>query len=164
MTLAERAGAEGEVPVGAVLVRGEQVLGEGWNRSIAQHDPTAHAEVMSLRAAGIAAENYRLPGTTLYVTLEPCVMCAGAILHARIERLVFGAFDPKTGAAGSVFELVQDERHYHRCAVAGGVLAQACAEQLQAFFRARRAAIKREKAALNNDLARSKTVGSNKTG
>ena len=133
MMLAQRAEVEGEVPVGAVLVRDNEVLGEGWNRSIGAHDPTAHAEIMALRAAGVAAANYRLPGSTLYVTLEPCVMCVGAILHARVEHLVFGAFDPKTGAAGSVFELLQDERHYHRCAVTGGVLAEACAEQLQAF-------------------------------
>ena len=148
MTLAQRARDEGEVPVGAVLVRAEQVLGEGWNRSITKHDPTAHAEVMALRAAGVAAENYRLPGSTLYVTLEPCVMCAGAMLHARVERVVFGAFDPKTGAAGSVFELLQDERHYHRCMVEGGVLAEECAEQLQAFFRERRAQAKQLKGGL----------------
>ncbi len=145
MNLAQRAQAQGEVPVGAVLVRAEQILGQGWNRSITEHDPSAHAEIMALRAAGRQANNYRLPGSTLYVTLEPCVMCAGAILHARVEHLVFGAFDPKTGAAGSVFELVQDTRHYHRCEVTGGVLAPQCAEQLQAFFRARRALAKQHK-------------------
>ena len=152
LTLAQCAHAEGEVPVGAVLVHDEQILGEGWNRSISEHDPSAHAEIMALRAAGVAAGNYRLPGSTLYVTLEPCVICSGAILHGRVERLVFGAFDPKTGAAGSVFTLLQDERHYHRCLVEGGVLVEECAGQLQAFFRERRAAVKAQKlkAASNN--------------
>ncbi len=145
MMLAQRAYEEGEVPVGAALVRDGKILGEGWNRSITEHDPTAHAEIMALRSGGSAANNYRLPGSVLYVTLEPCVMCTGAILHARVERLVFGAFDPKTGAAGSVFELLQDERHYHRCAVQGGVLAEECAGQLQSFFRERRAVAKKRK-------------------
>ena len=142
LTLSQRAWDEGEVPVGAVLVHEGDILAEGWNRSISHHDPTAHAEIMALRAAGKRTGNYRLPGTTLYVTLEPCVMCVGAILHARVENLVFGAFDPKTGAAGSRFALIDDERHYHHCKVTGGILAGACAEQLQTFFRERRAAAK----------------------
>lgn len=136
--LAQTAAAHGEVPVGAVLVREGKVLGEGWNRPIESHDPTAHAEIVALRAAGARVQNYRLPGTTLYVTLEPCAMCVGAMVHARIERLVFGASDPKTGAAGSVFELLQAPEHNHRVVVASGVLAEACGALLTNFFRARR--------------------------
>lgn len=142
LQLAGRAAEQGEVPVGAVLVRDGAVLGEGWNQPIAHHDPSAHAEIMAIRSAGLAAENYRLPGTTLYVTLEPCVMCAGAMLHARVGKVVFGAADPKTGAAGSVFDVLSDPRHYHRIEVEGGVLQAQCAEQLQAFFRERRQAKK----------------------
>ncbi len=142
LELARRAAAEGEVPVGAVLVRDGTVLGEGWNQPIAHHDPSAHAEIMAIRSAGVATGNYRLPGTTLYVTLEPCVMCVGAMLHARVDKLVFGAFDPKTGAAGSVFDLLKDPRHYHKVEVEGGVLQERCAGQLQAFFRERRLAKK----------------------
>lgn len=142
LQLAERAYQQGEVPVGAVLVRDHQILGEGWNQPISQHDPTAHAEIMALRAAGLAAGNYRLPNTTLYVTLEPCVMCAGALLHARVERVVFGAYDPKTGAAGSVFNVLLDERHNHQMQLTGGVLQPVCVEQIQAFFKERRLAQK----------------------
>ncbi|PIE00906.1 MAG: tRNA adenosine(34) deaminase TadA [Thiothrix nivea] len=142
LLLAGRAAEEGEVPVGAVLVRDGELLGAGWNRPIAQHDPTAHAEIMALRSAGIKAGNYRLPGSILYVTLEPCVMCAGAMLHARVAKLVFGAFDPKTGAAGSVFDLLNDTRHYHQLQVEGGLLQTQCASQLQEFFRQRRKAKK----------------------
>ncbi|MDD5392692.1 MAG: tRNA adenosine(34) deaminase TadA [Thiothrix sp.] len=138
LSLADKAAAQGEVPVGAVIVRNGEILGEGWNQPITLHDPSAHAEMLALRAAGVAASNYRLPGTTLYVTLEPCPMCAGAMVHARVERVVFGAFDPKTGAAGSMFDLLTDERHNHRLTVTGGVLEEACAESLRAFFRARR--------------------------
>lgn len=145
LQLAQRAYQQGEVPVGAVLVRDQQILGEGWNQVISQHDPSAHAEIMALRAAGLTAENYRLPNTTLYVTLEPCVMCAGALIHARVERVVFGAYDPKTGAAGSVFNILLDERHNHQLQVRGGVLQQACVEQLQAFFKERRLAHKATK-------------------
>lgn len=145
LQLAERASQQGEVPVGAVLVRDNQILGEGWNQSISQHDPTAHAEIQALRAAGLAVGNYRLPNTTLYVTLEPCVMCAGALLHARVERVVFGAYDFKTGAAGSVFNLLLDERHNHQLHLTGGVLQQACVEQIQSFFRERRLAQKEAK-------------------
>lgn len=138
LDLAQKAAEQGEVPVGAVLIRDGQVLGEGWNQPLTLHDPSAHAEMLAMRAGGIAAANYRLPETTLYVTLEPCPMCAGAMIHARIGRLVFGAFDPKTGAAGSVFDILTDERHNHRIIVSGGILAEECAETLRAFFRVRR--------------------------
>ena len=136
---AHTAEQHGEVPVGAVLVLDDQVVGEGWNQPIGTHDTTAHAEIMALRDAGIRAGNYRLPGTTLYVTLEPCPMCAGAIVHARVARVVFGAADPRTGAAGSVFDLLpSDSRFNHRTRVQGGVLADVCAVLLRDFFRARR--------------------------
>jgi tRNA(adenine34) deaminase len=138
LCLAERASEAGEVPVGAVLVKDGVVLGEGWNCPIATHDPTAHAEVMALRAAGLALGNYRLVGSTLYVTLEPCVMCMGAIVHARVERVVYGAVDPKRGAAGSVLQLADADFLNHRVQIAGGVLAEACGDRLRAFFRARR--------------------------
>jgi tRNA(adenine34) deaminase len=139
LVLARRAEAEGEVPVGAVLVRDGEVIGEGWNRPIASADPTAHAEILALREAALRVGNYRLPGSTLYVTLEPCVMCAGAIIHARVERLVFGACDPKGGAAGGRFDLLpSDQRFNHRTACDGGLLAEECAELLRAFFRRRR--------------------------
>jgi tRNA(adenine34) deaminase len=138
LALAGEAAAAGEVPVGCVIVRDGEEVGSGWNRPIGSRDPTAHAEVVALRDAGARLANYRLPGTTLYVTLEPCVMCVGAIVHARVERLVYGAADPKTGAVASVFTLLDGERHNHRVAVAGGVLAEACGERLRAFFRDRR--------------------------
>ncbi len=139
LELASYAEADGEVPVGALLVRDQAIVGEGWNRPIGLHDPTAHAEIIALRAAGQSDKNYRLPDTTLYVTLEPCPMCASAIIHARVARVVFGANDPKGGAAGSVFHLLpSDERFNHRVLVDGGVLAEACADQLRAFFRSRR--------------------------
>lgn len=140
LLFAHRAREAGEVPVGAVLVRDGQVLGEGWNCPIAAADPTAHAEVMALRAAASRVGNYRLPGATLYVTLEPCVMCAGAILHARLSGVVFGAWDPKGGAAGSVFTVLGTERLYHRVEVRAGCLGEACREVLQRFFQARREA------------------------
>jgi len=136
--LAEKAEAQGEVPVGAVLVKNGEVVGEGWNQPITLSDPTAHAEIMAMRAAGQLLENYRQPETTLYVTLEPCSMCAGAMLHARVGRVVFGAYDPKTGAAGSVYDTLQDERNLHKLTVEGGVLAETCSEQLRDFFRAKR--------------------------
>ncbi|WP_373509611.1 tRNA adenosine(34) deaminase TadA [Thiocapsa sp.] len=139
LMLAQRAAAEGEVPVGAILVLDNAVIGEGWNRPIGAHDPTAHAEIQALRDAGQRLGNYRLPGTTLYVTLEPCVMCAGAIIHARVDRVIFGAPDPKAGACGSVFELLpSNSRFNHRTDCRGGVLTEDCAEILRAFFRARR--------------------------
>jgi tRNA(adenine34) deaminase len=129
---------EGEVPVGAVLVLEDRVIGEGWNRNIVASDPTAHAEISALRDAGRRLGNYRFPGAELYVTLEPCAMCAGAIVHARIARVIFGARDPKTGAAGSVFDLLQHERHNHRVEVREGVLGDEAGELLKGFFRARR--------------------------
>ncbi len=141
LELAGRAEAEGEVPVGAVLVRDGMMLAEGWNRPIADNDPTAHAEIRVLRQAAARLGNYRLPpGCVLYVTLEPCAMCAGAMVHARLGRLVFGAFDPKTGAAGSIFNIVANERLNHRVEVRGGVLAGPCGERLSRFFQRRREA------------------------
>jgi tRNA(adenine34) deaminase len=138
LALAGRA-AEGEVPVGAVLVLDNEMIGEGWNRPIGAHDASAHAEIQALRDAGRRVGNYRLPGTTLYVTLEPCVMCAGAIIHARVARVVYGAPDPKAGACGSVFDLLpSDGRFNHRTDCRGGILAEDCGELLRAFFRARR--------------------------
>jgi tRNA(adenine34) deaminase len=138
LELAALAEAAGEVPVGAVLVRDGQVIGEGANGPIAAHDPTAHAEIQALRAAGRTRQNYRLPDSTLYVTLEPCPMCAGALVNARVARLVFGAADPRVGAAGTVFDIVQAPEVNHRLAVTAGVLEPECRERLQAFFRARR--------------------------
>lgn len=138
LALAEGAAAHDEVPVGAVLVRDDTVLGEGWNQPISANDPTAHAEVVALRQAAQRERNYRLPGTTLYVTLEPCCMCAGALIHARVLRVVFGAFDPKTGAAGSVFDILQSPLHNHRIEIVGGVLAQECSDLLRGFFQERR--------------------------
>ena len=139
LALARRGAEEGEVPVGAVLVRDGETVGEGWNRPIAASDPTAHAEIEALRAAARRLGNYRLPGSTLYVTLEPCVMCAGAIVHARVERVIYGARDPKAGACGSVFDLLpSDARFNHRTDCRGGLLAEDCGDLLRAFFRARR--------------------------
>jgi tRNA(adenine34) deaminase len=135
---ARAAAAAGEVPVGAVLVRGTEVLATGANRPIAGHDPTAHAEIEVLRAGGRAAESYRLGGTTLYVTLEPCVMCASAIVHARVSRLVFGAWDPKAGAAGSTVNVFTMPSMNHRVDVFGGVLMDECARLLSDFFATRR--------------------------
>ena len=139
MTLATRAQENNEVPVGAVLVQGGEVIAEGWNHPIGDHDPTAHAEMMALRNGGKALENYRLLDTTLYVTLEPCTMCAGAMIHSRISRLVYGARDAKTGAAGSLLDILHHPGMNHRIVVEGGVLAEACANQLSEFFRQRRA-------------------------
>jgi len=138
LELAARAQAEGEVPVGAVVVRDGAALGEGWNRPIAAHDPTAHAEILALRAAAAAAGDYRLGGATLFVTLEPCPMCAAAIAHARIARLVFGAWDPRQGAAGSVFNLVAADAMNHRVDAFGGVLSEECGALLRGFFAGRR--------------------------
>jgi tRNA(adenine34) deaminase len=140
LALARRAGARGEVPVGAVVVLDGHVIGRGGNASIARHDPTAHAEVVALRRAGRAAGNYRLPGATLYVTVEPCPMCCGAALQARLARLVYGAPDPKAGAAESLYRLLRDPRLNHRLPVQGGVRAEASAALLRAFFRSRRRA------------------------
>ncbi|KAJ9432176.1 MULTISPECIES: tRNA adenosine(34) deaminase TadA [Enterobacterales] len=138
LELAKRAWEQGEVPVGAVLVQGDKVIGEGWNRPIGQHDPTAHAEIMALRQGGKVLENYRLLDTTLYVTLEPCVMCAGAMVHSRITRLVYGAKDEKTGAAGSLLDVIGHPGMNHQIQIDCGVLAEECAGMLSDFFRMRR--------------------------
>jgi len=135
---ARLAAERGEIPVGAVVVRDGLPLGRAGNASVSLHDPTAHAEVLALRAAGVAAANYRLPGATLYATVEPCAMCMGALLHARVERLVCGCRDPKGGAAGSVVDLANHERLNHRLTVTTGVLQVECRELLQRFFAARR--------------------------
>lgn len=138
LQLAQQAWKEGEVPVGAVLVQHEQIIGQGWNRPIGQHDPTAHAEIMALRQGGAVLQNYRLTGSTLYVTLEPCAMCAGAMIHSRIERLVFGAHDEKSGAAGSLLDVLRQPGINHLVQITDGVLAEACAAVLSDFFRQRR--------------------------
>jgi tRNA(adenine34) deaminase len=140
LALAEQARGAGEVPVGAVVVRDGVVIGSGFNSPIGRHDPSAHAEILALRAAAAASGNYRLSGCTLYVTLEPCVMCSGAILHARIVRVVYGAPDPKTGACGSVLNLFAEDRLNHHTAVTGGVLAEECGRLLTGFFQERRGA------------------------
>ncbi len=136
--LAEQAGREGEVPVGAVLVKDDKIVGEGWNRPIQLNDPSAHAEIQALRSAGARIANYRLCDTTLYVTLEPCTMCAGAIMHARVARVVFGTFDPKSGAAGSVFNVLNSNLYNHSVEITAGVLEDQCASLLTDFFRSRR--------------------------
>jgi tRNA(adenine34) deaminase len=136
--IAEAAGALGEVPVGAVIVRGGEVLAEGQNRTVRDADPTAHAEIVALRAAARAQGDWRLLDTTLYVTLEPCAMCAGAIVLGRVPRVVFGAYDPKAGMAGSLGNLLQDSRLNHQCELQGGVLAHESSQLLKSFFRARR--------------------------
>ncbi len=138
LILARKAEAEGEVPVGALVVRDGAIIGRGWNHPIAVHDPTAHAEIIAMREAAQKLNNYRLTNTTLYVTLEPCAMCAGAMVHARVKRLVFGATDPRAGAAGSVFNLVQTAYLNHRLEVTGGVMAEECGEILKQFFVDRR--------------------------
>ncbi|MGD8594479.1 MAG: tRNA adenosine(34) deaminase TadA [Gammaproteobacteria bacterium] len=138
LQLARHAESLGEVPVGAVLVKDNQLVAEGWNQPISSHDPTAHAEIVVLRKAGHELENYRIVDTVLYVTLEPCVMCAGALIHARVTRLVYGASDPKAGADKSVFNLLQDDRFNHRIEVTSGVLAEECGQMLSQFFQAKR--------------------------
>ena len=138
LTLAQQAAARGEVPVGAVLVRDGAVLGEGFNQPISSHDPTAHAEIVALRAAALAERNYRLPGTTLYVTLEPCTMCVGALIHARVARLVFAAREPRAGAVCSQHQLCEHPAYNHRLAWSEGVLAEASSAMLTSFFRQRR--------------------------
>ncbi len=138
LELARQAEAAGEVPVGAVIVKDSVVVAEGWNHPIDAHDPTAHAEIVALRAAGQALGTYRLTGTTLYVTLEPCAMCASAMVHARVQRLVYATTDPRAGAAGSVFNIVQHAALNHRVEVTGGVLAEECGALLRNFFLARR--------------------------
>ena len=144
-SLADKAAQQGEVPVGAVLVLDNQLIAEGWNRSIQTHDPTAHAEMMALKRGGEKIKNYRLVDCTLYVTLEPCPMCAGALVHARVKRLVYGASDFKTGAVRSVFNLLEDMRLNHQVSIESGVLEQVCSQQISAFFKARRQAHKENK-------------------
>ncbi len=138
LLLAKRAGDEGEVPVGAVVVREGKIIGRGWNRNIGQHDPSAHAEIMAMREAGIALGNHRLSACTLYATLEPCMMCAGAMIHARLDRIVFAANDLKTGAAGGKFDLLTNPAHNHAPLVDSGCLADGCSILLKDFFRQRR--------------------------
>ena len=138
LSLAREAGTAGEVPVGAIVVLDGQIVGRGFNQPIGSTDPTAHAEIMALRNAATQVGNYRLPGATLYVTLEPCLMCAGAMMHARIARVVFGARDPKTGVAGSVLDLFAEARLNHHAEITGGVRAEECGQLLSSFFAARR--------------------------
>lgn len=139
LKLADKAQLQGEIPVGAVLVLDNQIIGEGWNQSITQHDPSAHAEMLAIRQGGQKVQNYRMIDATLYVTLEPCPMCAGLMVHSRIARLVYGAADYKTGAAGSIMNLLQDKQLNHQVEVSAGVEKEVCGEKLSAFFRARRA-------------------------
>jgi tRNA(adenine34) deaminase len=136
--LARMAEQAGEVPVGALIVHQDEIIAEGWNRPISTHDPTAHAEIIALRAAAQALGTYRLLDTTLYVTLEPCAMCAGAMVHARVKRLVYAATDPRAGASGSLFDITNHPGLNHRLDCTGGVLAEECASMLRAFFIARR--------------------------
>lgn len=138
LDLAQRAALHNEVPVGAVLVMDEEVIGEGWNRPIVNHDPTAHAEIVALRAGAQRLRNYRLGGTTLYATLEPCAMCMGAALNARVSRVVFGAWDHKAGACGSVLDLPREPKLAHRIDVFGGVCSDESAAMLRDFFASRR--------------------------
>jgi tRNA(adenine34) deaminase len=142
LELAGRAAQSGEVPVGALLVWQGQVIGEGWNQPIGSHDPTAHAEIMAIRAAAARLKNYRLSGATLYVTIEPCTMCAGAIIHSRVARLVYGATEPKSGVAESNGCLFSGEHLNHRLEITGGVLAEQCSQQMSQFFQMRRQAKK----------------------
>jgi tRNA(adenine34) deaminase len=135
---AQLAALAGEVPVGAVLVRDGQVISKAFNKPITNHDPSAHAEMLALRQAADVEQNYRLPGTTLYVTLEPCTMCAGAMLHARVDRIVYGAPDPKTGAAGSVVDVFAFKQINHQTSVNGGIMAEECGQLLKTFFKERR--------------------------
>jgi tRNA(adenine34) deaminase len=138
LVLARHAESQGEVPIGALVAAGSEVIGEGWNRPIGSNDPTAHAEIVALRAAALHTRNYRLEGATLYVTLEPCAMCLGAVINARVARVVFGAWDLKAGACGSIFDLTRERRLPHRVDVFGGVCVEECRGLLQRFFAARR--------------------------
>ncbi|EOE2082745.1 tRNA adenosine(34) deaminase TadA [Vibrio cholerae] len=154
IALAAQAEAQGEVPVGAVLVRDGEIIAEGWNGSITNHDATAHAEIEVIRKAGKALSNYRLLDTTLYVTLEPCPMCAGALLHSRVKRIVYGAPDLKAGAAGTVMDLFSSQAAYHYTTVEKGLLEEECRAQLQAFFQRRRKEIKAKRDAERKDAER----------
>ena len=145
LKLAEKAEEQGEIPIGAVIVKAGTIIGEGWNQSITRNDASAHAEIMAMRAAGQSENNYRLVGGTLYVTLEPCPMCAGALVHSRIERLVYGARDYKTGAVESVMKLLDHESHNHKVQYQGGCCESACGEQISNFFKRRRAEKKQAK-------------------
>ncbi|MCW8107562.1 tRNA adenosine(34) deaminase TadA [Alteromonas ponticola] len=145
LQLADKAEQMGEIPVGAVVVTNGSVIGEGWNTPITSHDPSAHAEMNALRTAANKVQNYRVINSTLYVTLEPCPMCAGMLVHARISRLVFGAYDLKTGAAGSILQLLQHPQLNHQIEITGGILAEECGDKLSAFFKKRRAQIKAAK-------------------
>ncbi len=138
LNLARHAEALGEVPVGAVLVLDNECIGEGWNQPITSRDPSSHAEIVALRQAARKADNYRLPETTLYVTLEPCPMCAGALVHARVQRVVFGTTDPKSGASGSVFNILNSDRLNHRIDITHGILQDECGHLLQTFFKQKR--------------------------
>ncbi|MGK0442554.1 MAG: tRNA(Arg) A34 adenosine deaminase TadA [Pseudohongiellaceae bacterium] len=138
LNLAKKAAEQGEVPVGAVVVNGGEIIGEGWNRPIISCDPTAHAEVVALRDAGLNEQNYRLPGTTLYVTIEPCTMCAGAIIHSRVTRVVYGATEPKSGVIESNPCVFDGEHLNHKVEFSGGVLASECSDIVSSFFKARR--------------------------
>jgi len=138
LMLAESAAEQGEVPIGAIVVRDNEIIGRGWNQNIGLHDPSAHAEIMAMRDAGQNLGNHRLPGCTLYVTLEPCPMCVGAMIHARLKRVVFAVADPKTGAAGGRFDLLGDPAHNHVVQVDGGCCAQESSHMLKTFFRKRR--------------------------
>ena len=138
LRLAQLAANEGEVPVGAIVVKQGKIIGQGWNRNISQKDPSAHAEIIALRDAGSTMGNHRLPGCTLYATLEPCPMCAGAMIHARLERIVFAASDAKTGAAGGCFDLLDHPAHNHTLTVNGGCCAEESSLMLKRFFKARR--------------------------
>ncbi|MFT6986865.1 MAG: tRNA(adenine34) deaminase [Psychromonas sp.] len=152
LSLADRAELQDEIPVGAILVKDGVVIGEGWNLSISNHDACGHAEIMAIREAGKQIQNYRLIDCTLYVTLEPCPMCAGALVHARVKRLVYGAGDYKTGAAGSVYNLVRSEKSNHQIEVSAGVLSERCATKISDFFKRRRQekiALKKQQAAIN---------------
>ncbi len=138
LMLADYAALKNEIPIGAIIVCNDQCVAEAWNQPIVTNDPTAHAEIVAIRQAAKYFQNYRLPDTTLYVTLEPCIMCAGAIIHARIPKVVFGAYDAKTGSAGSRFDVLRDTRHNHHVDCVGGVLATECGERLKDFFREKR--------------------------
>lgn len=142
LELARAAEAAGEVPVGAVIVKDDQIIAEGWNQPITLRDPSAHAEMIAMRAAAQILDNYRLLDTTLYVTLEPCAMCAGAMVHARVKRLVYAATDPRAGAAGTIFNITQHEALNHRLEVTGGVMAEECGAVLRGFFQNKRAALR----------------------
>ena len=152
LSLADKADAVGEIPVGAVLVKDNEIVGEGWNLSILEHNACAHAEVKAIAEAGAKLQNYRLIDCTLYVTLEPCPMCAGAIVHARIKRLVYGAGDYKTGAAGSVFDLVRNEQLNHQVEVTSGIYGEECATKISEFFKRRRKEKKALKKVMSKEL------------